>query len=288
VRVLYYPGCSLRNSYPEFEKSTYEVCEKLNIELVEIPDWNCCGVVPSLAADNVMRHIGAIRSFINAQEKGKEIGTNVVVTVCSMCYNVLKRVNLILKEEADTLKNVNDFIDDQPDYVPTLKIVHFFDLLREIGFDKIKEKVSTPLEKLKVATYYGCALLRPEGVQIDDPENPKVFQDLVISVGAEPVNFPFKIECCGNYHITFEPEIVEMRTRKIIGSARSENTDLILSPCPLCTYNLNHGNETLKEDERVPVVFFTQLLALALGVKSYLPAEIENQILKKIGEEKNV
>jgi heterodisulfide reductase subunit B len=287
MRVLYYPGCSLRNSYPEFEKSTYEVCDRLSIELVEIPDWNCCGVVPSLATDNVMRHLGVVRSFINAQEKGKEIGTNEVVTVCSMCYNVLKRVNLILMEEVDTLKNVNDFIHDQPDYNPTLKIIHFFDLLRKIGFDKIKGKVSTSLDGLKVATYYGCALLRPEGVQIDDPENPKVFQDLVISVGAEPVNFPFKIECCGNYHISFEPEIVEMRTQKIIESANSENADIILSPCPLCTYNLSHGNEMLKEDEQVPVVFFTQLLALALGVKSYLPTKIENQILKKIGEKKN-
>lgn len=288
VKVLYYPGCSLRNSYPEFEKSIYEVCEKLGIELEEIPDWNCCGVVPSLAADNVMRHIGAVRSLINAQEKGKQIGTNLVVTVCSMCYNVLKRVNLILKEQEDTLKIVNDFIDDQPGYVPELKIVHFFDLLRDMDFEKLKEKVATPQEGLRVAPYYGCALLRPKGVSIDDPDNPKIFENLITSIGAEPINFPFKIECCGNYHIVFEPSIVETRTRKIIGSARAEKADLILSSCPLCTYNLRCGNESLKEDERVPVVFFSQLMALALNVKSHLPAEIEDQILKKIGDGKDV
>jgi len=290
MEVLYYPGCSLRNTYPEFEKSTYEICGKLGIELVEIPEWSCCGVVPSLATDNVMRHLGAVRSLINAQEKGREIGTNVVTILCSMCYNVLKRVNLILKEEPDMLENVNNFIDDQPNYVPELRVIHFLTLLKEIGFEKLEEKAKKSLENLKVAPYYGCALLRPnrpKGVSIDNPDNPVLIESLVRSLGADPVHFPFKGECCGNYHIVLEPGIVEMRTRKIISSAKSEKADLILSPCPLCTYNLGHGNERLDKSEQVPVVFFTQLLALALGAKSYLPTEIEDQILKKIGGKKS-
>jgi heterodisulfide reductase subunit B len=290
MKVLYYPGCSLRNTYPEFEKSTYEACEKLGIDLVEIPEWSCCGVVPSLATDNVMRHLGAIRSFVNAQEKGKEIGTNVTVTLCSMCYNVLKRVNLILKAEQDTLENVNNFIDDQPNYVPELRVVHFLTLLKETGFENLQEKVKKPLRGLKVASYYGCALLRPdrpEGVPIDSPDNPTILEAFVKSVGAEPVHFPFRAECCGNYHIVCKPDISEMRTGKIIGSAKSEGADLILSSCPLCTYNLGHRNERLDKNGQVPVVFLTQLLALALGVKSYLPTEIEDQIMKKIGGEKS-
>ena len=290
MEVLYYPGCSLKNTYPEFEKSTYEACEKLGIELVEIPEWSCCGVVPSLATDNVMRHLGAVRSFINAQEKGREIGTNVIVILCSMCYNVLKRVNLILKEETDTLENVNDFIDDQPNYVAELSVTHFLTFLKEAGFEKLQEKVNRPLTGLKVAAYYGCALLRPnkpQGVPIDDPDNPVILEGLVKSIGAESVHFPFRAECCGNYHIVLEPSIAEMRTKKIIGSAKSERADLILSPCPLCTYNLERGNESLDRSERVPVVFFTQLLALALGGKSYLPIEVEEEILEKIGGEKS-
>ena len=286
MEVLYYPGCSLRNTYPEFEKSTYEACRKLGIELVEIPEWSCCGVVPSLATDNVMRHLGAVRSFVNAQEKGKEIGTNIIVILCSMCYNVLKRVNLILKEEPDTLENVNNFIDDQPNYVPELEVMHFLTLLKEAGFENLQEKVNKPLRGLKVAPYYGCALLRPDrpkGVPIDNPDNPVILESFVKSIGAEPVHFPFQAECCGNYHIVLEPSIAEMRTRKIIGSAKSERADLILSPCPLCTYNLGRGNESLDKNGQVPVVFFTQLLALALGAKPYLPTEIEDQILKKIG-----
>jgi len=195
------------------------------------------------------------------------------------------------RAKVDTLKNVNDFIDDQPDYVPELEIVHFLNLLKNVGFDKVKERIVTPLRGLKVAPYYGCALLRPdrpEGVPIDDPENPTVIEDLIRSIGAEPVEFPFRTECCGNYHIVFEPSIVEMRTKKIIGSARLGKADVILSPCPLCTYNLQHGNEILDRSEQVPVVFFTQLLALSLGVKSHLSTEIQNQIMKKIGGEKFV
>lgn len=289
MEVLYYPGCSLRNSYPEFEESTYEACRKLGIELVEIPEWSCCGVVPSLSTDNVMRHLGAIRSLINAQEKGREIGTNMIVTMCSMCYNVLKRVNLILKNEPDTLENVNAFIDDQPNYLPELRVTHFLTFLKEKGFENLKEKVNKPLRDLKVAPYYGCALLRPnkpEGLPIDNPDNPVILENLVKSIGAEPVHFPFRAECCGNYHIVLEPDIAEMRTRKIIGSAKLAEADLILSPCPLCTYNLGRGNKSLYESERVPVVFFSQLLALAFGANSHLPIEIENQILEKIGGKK--
>lgn len=288
MKVLYYPGCSLKNTFPEFEKSAYSACQELGIDLLEIPEWECCGVNPSLAEDNVMRHLGAIRSLINAQEKGKEIGTNVVVIICSMCYNVLKRVHLILEEDSDILDNVNAFIDDQPDYVPQLKVKHFLTMLEEIGLKEIEEKVRKPLKGLKVATYYGCLLLRPDepkGIPIDNPEHPTIFENLVRSLGAEPVEFPFKSECCGNYHIVSDPDIVERRTRKIIASTRAAKADVITSSCPLCTYNLRRGNETLKQSQRVPVVFFTQLLALALGVNPHLSTEVKDRILKKIGGE---
>ncbi len=285
MRVLFYPGCSLKNNYPEFEKSSLEVCKRLGIELLEIPRWTCCGVNFSLATDNVMRHLGAVRSLINAQEKGKEIGTKRVVTACSMCYNVLKRVNLTLREEPDKLDTINAFIDDQPNYVPELEIIHLLTLLKEIGFERVKEKVIRPLKGLRVASYYGCALLRPNkpaGIPVDNSESPTIFEDLMSSIGAEPIDFPFKTECCGNYHVVFRPDIVEMRTGKIIGSARSRGADIIVSTCPLCLYNLKRGNDALEKGERVPIVFFTQLLALALGVNSYLGDEIKQEILRRV------
>ena len=286
VEVLYYPGCSLKNSYPEFEMSALEACRKLGMKLIEIPKWSCCGVNPSLASDNIMRHLGAIRSLISAREKAENLGTMDVVTVCSMCYNVMKRINLILRDEPDILENVNSFIDDLPDYDVDLRVTHLLTLLEEIGFDSIRKLVENPLKGLKVACYYGCALLRPnkpQGVPIDDYERPTILEKLMKSLGSRPVEFQFKAECCGNYHIVLEPGIVEMRTKKILESARTVNADIIVSSCPHCTYNLEQGKDFLEGDDRVPVVFFTQLLALALGAESHLPAEIEDMISRNIG-----
>lgn len=285
-KVSYYPGCSLKNSYPEFEKSTLEVCKKLGIELEEIPEWNCCGVNFSLS-DNIMRHLGAVRTFINVQENlnGQE---NKIVTLCSMCYNVLKRVNQTLKEEPDTLENVNDFIEDQPDYLPTLEIVHFLNFLKEeIGFSKISEEINTPLKNVKVAPYYGCALLRPEEVAVDSSENPKIFEQFIEAIGGETVEYPFKIECCGNYHSALKKDIAQRRSERIVKSALSSGADMIISPCPLCTYNLRMGMEETGED--IPILFFTQALALALDVDPHLTSDIKKEgFMKTFMEVSNV
>lgn len=283
--VLYYPGCSLKNTYPEFEESTHEVCDNLGINLIEIQDWQCCGVNFSLAKDNIMRHLGAVRSLISAQEAGRDKGIETVTATCSMCYNVLKRVNLILRDDLEALENVNVFIKDQPDYEPTLNVVHLLTLLKELGFEKIGNKVKRTLHGLNVAAYYGCALLRPNkpaGIPIDKPEHPKILEDLVRALGAETAEFPYKAECCGNYHIVNNLEIVELRTRKIINSARTGKADIIISSCPLCAYNLERGNERLEKSERVSIIFFTQLIALALGLDSHLPNDIKNKILEEI------
>lgn len=287
MKVLFYPGCSLKSNYPEFEKTSIEVCKKLGVELVEIPKWTCCGVNFSLATDSVMRHLGAARSLINARKEMDKMDKRAVVAACSMCYNVLKRVNLTLKGDRDKLDTINSFIDNEPDYIPDIEIIHLLTLLKEVGFEKIESEVVRPLNGLKVASYYGCALIRPkkpEGIPIDDPESPTIMEDLMKSIGAEPVDFPFKTECCGNYHVVFRPDIVEMRTEKIISSAKSRGADVIVSTCPLCLYNLERGNETLSEDKRVPIVFFTQLLALALGVDSYIKDEVKKYILKRCKE----
>lgn len=277
MRVLYYPGCSLKNSYPEFEKSAEEVCKKLNIDLEEIPEWNCCGVNFSLADDNIMRHLGAIRTFINAQEEGMaETENSTIVTLCSMCYNVLKRVNMTLKEEPDTLENVNDFIEDQPNYQGNLKVVHFLGLLRDqIGLEELAKTIEKPLEGVKIAPYYGCALLRPEETSIDDSENPSILESVITTLGGEVVDYPFKIECCGNYHSAFKKEIVEARSQRILNAALSSGADLVLSPCPLCTYNLKVGSEALGKE--IPVLFFTQILALAMGTNPHFSSDMKEK-----------
>lgn len=286
MKVNYYPGCSLKNSYPEFEKSAKAVCDVIGVELEEIPEWNCCGVNFSLS-DNIMKHLGAVRTFINTQEEGKgEKGR--ILTLCSMCFNVLKRVNQTLKEERDTLENINDFIEDQPNYKATLDIQHFLPFLQNtIGFDALAEKVSTSLEKFRIAPYYGCALLRPSEVSVDTAENPKILEKLIKTMGASPIQYPFKIECCGNYHTAFREEIVKTRSKKIVKSALSSGANMIISPCPLCTYNLRLGKKALGKE--IPIVFFTQALAIALDTKPYLSPSIKKEgIMKSFTEASHV
>lgn len=286
MKINYYPGCSLKNSYPEFEKSAKAVCDVLGVELQEIPEWNCCGVNFSLS-DNIMKHLGAVRTFINTQEEGKgEHGK--ILTLCSMCYNVMKRVNQTLKEERDTLENINDFIEDQPNYKPTLDIQHFVSFLQNtIGFDKLAEKIATPLEKMKIAPYYGCALLRPKEVSIDTVENPKILEKLIKTMGATTVQYPFKIECCGNYHTAFREEIVKTRSKKIVDSALSSGANMIISPCPLCTYNLRLGKKALGKE--IPILFFSQALAIALDTKPYLSPSVKKEgIMKSFMEASHV
>jgi len=280
IRVIYYPGCSLRNSYPEFEKSALEVSKKLDIHLEEIPEWNCCGVNFSLS-DNIMRHLGAVRTLIDAQEELSPETGNEITTLCSMCYNVLKRTNVVLKTEQDTLENVNDYIDDVPNYEAKLDVSHFLQLLRDkVGFDTLFNEITNPLSDLKIAPYYGCALLRPENVAIDQRESPTIMEEFIHTLGATSINYPYKTECCGNYHAAFRKEIVEIRSKSIVESAVSAGADLIISPCPLCTYNLGLGVKDLGKD--VPVLFFTQVLAMALDVDPHLPPEREELVLKNL------
>ncbi|MGV9102614.1 MAG: CoB--CoM heterodisulfide reductase iron-sulfur subunit B family protein [Promethearchaeia archaeon] len=280
IHVIYYPGCSLRNSYPEFEKSALEVCQKLDIQLEEIPEWNCCGVNFSLS-DNIMRHLGAVRTLIDAQEELGSTAGNEITTLCSMCYNVLKRTNVALKTEQDTLENVNDYIDDAPNYQGHLQVSHFLQLLRDrIGFDAIFDEITKPLSGLKIAPYYGCALLRPENIAVDTRKSPTIMEEFIRALGATSINYPYKTECCGNYHAAFRKEIVEIRSKGIVESAVSAGADLIISPCPLCTYNLGLGVENLGKD--VPVLFFTQVLAMALEVNPYLSPEREELVLKNL------
>jgi len=274
--MLYYPGCSLRNSYPEFEKSALETCTRLGIDLAEIPEWNCCGVNFSLS-DNIMRHLGAVRTLISAQEMPDLSGDEKVVALCSMCYNVMKRVNLTLKEDAEALENVNLFIDDEVDYRANLEVIHFLQLLRDdIGFDHLSDCVTVPLKGLKIAPYYGCALIRPESIAIDAPENPSIMEEFIRSVGADPVDYPYKTECCGNYHTVMRKEIVELRSKVIVDSAKLAGADLVVSTCPLCTYNLRLGVRAL--EEKTPILFFSQILALSLGVNPHLSPEREKNV----------
>ena len=267
MKLLYYPGCTLKTSAKNLEKSAFAVIEALGHEMLEMEDWNCCGVVASLTDDDLMHHLAPLRSLIHVEDQGE----NKVVTLCDMCCNTLKQTNLRVKENPDDLETLNAFMDRENDYKGTVKVIHFLEFLRdEIGFDVIKKKVKLPLKGIKIMPYYGCMLLRPREVAIDDAEEPTILGDLLSALGAEVVDNPFKIECCGSYHTVDEKESVSKNAHRITSFAIERDSDAMVLSCPLCRFNLDvRGKEAekmFKDYKQIPVFYYTQLIAIALGL----------------------
>ena len=188
------------------------------------------------------------------------------MTVCSACYNVLKQTNNQIRTDADFTLRVNNYLaqDKTPtEYHGETEVLHFLEVLRdEIGFGELRKKVTKPLTGRKIAAYYGCLLLRPGNVmQLDDPENPKILEDFIRALGAEPVVWSMRNECCGGYIALEDADSAKKRSNAVSDNAAVCGADSIVTACPLCKYNL------VKNESKVPVVYFTELLAEALGVK---------------------
>jgi len=265
--ISYYPGCTLKNSAKNFEDSALCALSRLGWEAKELERWNCCGTVFSLATDDLMHHLAPIRNLIRT----KEAGSDTVLTLCAMCYNTLKRANERVKSDADSLEKINDFMDrEKVKYAGDVRVLHLLEILRdEITFPVVAGKVVRKPDGLRVANYYGCLLVRPKGIGLDDQENPVVLEDLMTALGVESVEFPYNTECCGAYQTVDEPQTVAERTHHILTSAHRQGADLLTVSCPLCAFNLDHRQKDaarLHTDfAPLPVVYFTQLLALGLG-----------------------
>ncbi len=267
MKVSYYPGCTLKSNAKNFEDSTLCSLKELGVDVQELKRWNCCGTVYSLATDDLMRHLASIRNLIRVKEEDADS----VMTLCAMCYNTLKRVNERVKADPDSLAKIHKFMDEEKiSYAGDVKVRHLLELLKEdVKFETIAQKVKKPLRNVKVASYYGCLLVRPKEIGLDDMENPTILDDLVAVLGAVPIDFPYKTECCGAYQTVDKPETVADRTFSILGSALSRGAEVVSVSCPLCAFNLDHRQkETARkysEFKKIPVLYFTQLLAIALG-----------------------
>lgn len=256
MKVSYFPGCTLKTKAKELDKYTRKSAEILDVSLEEIENWQCCGGVFTTARDEIATKLSSVRALLEAQKKEQ-----ILVTVCSACHNVIKQTNHAMQTDEEFAMRANNYLDEE--YNGETKVMHFLELLRdEVGFDKVAEKVTKSLDGKKVAAYYGCLLLRPSNVmQMDDPENPTIMEDLIKALGGEPVVYPYRNECCGGYIALENPESAKARSNKVTGSAANSGADIIVTACPLCKYNLE------KNGSEIPVVYFTDLLAEALGVK---------------------
>lgn len=267
MKISYYPGCTLKNNAKNFEDSALCSLKRLEVEAIELERWNCCGTVFSLATDDLIHHVAPIRNLIRV----KEANTNKFMTLCAMCFNTLKRANERVKSDPESLDKINKFMyREDVKYEGDVQVLHLLELLRdEIKFENIAKKVVKPLKNLKIANYYGCLLVRPKEIGIDDVENPTVLENLMTTLGADAIDFPYKTECCASYQTVDKPENVADRTYHILTSAQSQGAELVSVSCPLCAFNLDYRQkETVQkypEFKNIPILYFTQVMALALG-----------------------
>lgn len=272
-KMPYFPGCTLKTTAQNFERSAIAAARCLGIEFIELPRWNCCGTVFSLAADDLIHHVASVRNLIRVQEMNRQglvDAENRLVTLCSMCYNTLKRANLRVRQNREDMKKINDLMYREEDYQGNVQVVHFLELLREIGMGKVKRAVKKDLAGLKVAPYYGCMILRPKEASIDDPEAPTIIDEVLRALGAEVVVTPYNKVCCGSYQTVHEKDAVTGLAYDILGHARKSGADAIATTCPLCAFNLDNRQKEVVEKhpdfKHMPVFYFTQLMALAFGL----------------------
>ncbi len=269
MRIPYFPGCTLYTKARNLDNSTRASLGALGVELAELPQWTCCGTVFPLAQDNYMGMVAAARILANAAKEGD----GRLVTVCSFCYNVLKRVNYAIKNNPEAKNKLNTYLEEN--YAGETRLLHPLEVIRdEVGWERIKSKAGENLKGLKVACYYGCLLTRPaQEMAFGDPENPTVMEELVCALGAEPTVFPHKTKCCGSYQLLNSSELVLSRVREILCSAAAHGAQAIITSCPLCQFNLDWAQEKIEQNDpgftKIPVLYFTQLLGAALA----LPAQ---------------
>jgi heterodisulfide reductase subunit B len=262
----------LKTTAENFDVSTVASARALGIRLIELPRWNCCGTVHALAKDDVMHFLAPIRNLIRVEEMNEKglVEGKKLVTQCAMCYNTLKRANIAAMEDQEKMKKIIDVMEKEPEYKGSVEVVHLIELLEDGGWEKVAGKAENPLAGLKVAPYYGCLLLRPRGYGIDDSDNPKVFELLLEALGAETVDIPFKAKCCGAYHVVHMKEVAAQLSYRILQQASEAGADLVATACPLCEYNLGPRQNGIKEIYQgfvsIPVVYYTQLMALAFGL----------------------
>ena len=256
MKYSYYPGCTLRNKAKDLDLYARKCAVALGFELEELTDWQCCGGVYPLGSDEIASKLPSVRALNDAKQKGQDL-----VAVCSACYHVLKRVNDDMVNVADIQTRANNYMALEEPYKGETAVLHFLEVLRDrVGFEELKKKVVNPLTGRKIGAYYGCLLLRPSDVMaFDDPENPTILEDFIRALGATPVVYPYRNECCGGYISLKEPNLAASMCDKITSSAAGFEADCLVTACPLCKYNLNKSG-------KLPVVYFTELLAEAFGV----------------------
>ena len=284
----YYPGCSSEATAIGLDLSTQAVAKFLDIDLIELEDWTCCGSTPYASLDKAESILVAARNLALAERTGLDL-----VTPCSACVVSLHGANLRLEENPKLMEQVNEALAIvNLEYHGNVRVRHLTEVLvNDVTPEVIATNVQRRLNGLKVAPYYGCQLVRPN-YGFDDPESPQSLDNLITSLGAEAIHFPMKNRCCGGSLIISEESLALKLIRKLLDCAVENGAQCIATPCPLCQLNLDayqsRVNSRFKTNFNLPVLFITQLIGLALGIDTKYLGLATNivsptTVLKRIG-----
>ncbi len=262
--VGYYPGCSLESSAKEFDLSLRAVLKELGVDIQEIPDWNCCGASPAHALSEELDLSLSYRNLVQAEKAGLER----ILSPCPACYSHLKHTQDRLTEDSGLADRLREIVGK--DYRGNVQSRHLLDFLREeVGLDRLKSSVKTPLQGLKVASYYGC-LTRLPGVELEDPENPLLIDEVIRILGGDPLDWSHKTECCGASLAVPRTDIALRLIHSILQAAQERGAECIAVVCPLCQANLDTRqgdvNKKYGSNHRVPILYLSQLIGLSQGL----------------------
>ncbi len=262
MKVGYYPGCSSAGTGKEYDVSLRKVLGILEVELEEPVDWSCCGATSAHATNHLLSVALPARNLIIAKhQKISEL-----FAPCAACYNRLIVTQHELAANPALEKQTAELLGESAR--SNLSIINIIELFDKVGRDRIKEKKKNDLKGIKVACYYGCLLVRPFNItHFDDPEQPHSMEDIILATGAEPVDWNYKIECCGGAHSFAHKEIVVDLSRKILDDAKLHGADVVVVACPMCHSNLDMRQRAMKNHQDMPVLYLSEFIGLSLGVK---------------------
>jgi len=259
-----YPGCSLNGSARDYNESVFALAEAFGLGFEQVPDWNCCGAT---AAHNLNKDLSLAlpARILSLAEKN---GMDEIVVPCAACYNRLTVTQMELKKDPELKNHITEILEME--YSGSSRIINVIEWIEKYITPQLDGKIIKPYDH-KVACYYGCLLVRPHKVLgYDRPEDPRSMDRVMSKIGATPVYYPFKTECCGAGFSISRTDIVSQLSGKIIEDAESRGAEAIIVACPMCHSNLdmrrNDINKYWKKEFNIPVIFITQAICLAIGL----------------------
>ncbi|GBE44370.1 succinate dehydrogenase/fumarate reductase iron-sulfur subunit [bacterium BMS3Bbin10] len=288
TKFTFYPGCSSQGSSLHLDESIRAVAPEIGLELEELDDWNCCGAsVGRIGGGQLPNMTLTGRNLAKAQGQGKQD----VVTACAACYLNTHGGNEKIKKDVKLRAGVNEALAEADlSYDDDLQVRHMCEVIvNDIGVDKIKSRVKNPLKGLKVAGYVGCQTVRPfagtdDGGKYDTYEDPNFLDDFAEACGAEAVEFDVKTNCCGGSVAVMSPERTLHLIKRIVEAAVEAGADVISTPCPLCQTNVEMYQDAINKkygtNHQIPVVFYSQLMAVAFGMDAKKDAALHRNTIR--------